>query len=81
MHFKYKIDPYNTSNLRSIIVCGQNEGNIDLIDMENLENLMKLKQKKISHIYQLIQTSRLNEIAIAAYNGIHFLTIQSTNYD
>ena len=64
-----------------VVICGQNEGYLDIIDLKTLTTLSSQRLPKVSHIYQMLRLESDNEstIALAAYNGLHFIKLLSEN--
>jgi len=55
LKFRLKlVNKFQQSEYTEIVVCGQNEGYIDLIDIEGHERLGFFKIKSISHVYQVL---------------------------
>ena len=58
-----------------ILVCGENDGWVELVRTDSMEVRISKKFEKMGHIYQVQTTSLLNDICICSYTGVHFLKI------
>jgi len=58
-----------------LLVCGENEGYIDIIFLPTLELTVGKRFEKIGHIYQIQATSLKNEMVVCSYTGVHFVKI------
>jgi len=59
----------------NLLVCGENEGYIDIIFYPTLELTVGRRFEKIGHIYQIQPTSIKNEMVVCSYTGVHFVKI------
>lgn len=56
------------------IICGEYQGNVDVIRVRNQEQLVKIYQSKLltGNIYKVIKTDRPNEFCFGCGNGMYF---------
>jgi hypothetical protein len=57
------------------LVCGENEGYIDIIFLPSLEITVNKRFDKLGHIYQIQATSLKSEMVVCSYTGVHFVKI------
>lgn len=60
---------YNT------LLCGETEGNLQIVAMNNLGKVQTIKIPGLSHITNVSKTSRSNEIALTTSKGLFFAEI------
>ena len=64
---------------RDTLLCGENEGWIDLIriteDLRTTEVVLNKRFDKLGHIYQIQTTSQPGQIVVCSYTGVHFIKV------
>jgi hypothetical protein len=58
-----------------ILVCGENDGQIDLVSISSQEVIVGKRFESIGHIYNVQSTSLRNEVVICSYTGVHFVKV------
>ena len=66
----------------STILCGEYQGNIDVIRVRKHEQLIKINSQKLlqGNIYKMIKTDRPNEYCFGCGNGMFFATYENEKF-
>lgn len=59
------------------LLFGQHYGHLDMLRASDLKHVLTVNPNKVNTIFQMFQTSRTNEIALCAYNGLYFGRLES----
>ena len=64
------------------IVCGEYQGNVDVIRVRKMEQLVKIYQVKLltGNIYKIVKTDRPNEFCFGCGNGMYFATFEQEKF-
>lgn len=64
------------------IICGEYQGNVDVIKVHKHEQLLKVSSQKLLHgnIYKIIKTDRPNEYCFGCGNGMYFATYENDKF-
>ena len=66
----------------STIICGEYQGNVDVIRVRKHEQLIKVHCQKLldGNIYKIIKTDRPNEFCFGCGNGMYFATFENQKF-